>query len=133
MPTFTYAKLVRDNIWRWHEENGHTVEGREFKGDDLRKKLCEKLHEEADEVDAALSREELIEEIADVRQILKDLCAEEVISEEEVEAARAKKATRKGGFREGRYIESVTIPDEDDKWAQYCRKSPEKYPERIHD
>ena len=68
-----------------------------------------------------------------MRQILKDLCAEEGISEEEVEIARAKKAARKGGFREGRYIESVTIPDEDDEWAQYCRKSPEKYPERIHD
>ena len=129
MPTFKYAKLVRDNIWRWHEENGHTVTGQKLQGVELRKKLGEKLHEEADEVSAALSREEIIEEIADVRQILDDLCAEEAITESEVVAAQTKKSARKGGFREGRYIETVTIPNEDDEWAQYCRKSPEKYPE----
>lgn len=133
MPTFSYAKLVRDNIWRWHEECGHTVKGHKLQGAKLRKSLSEKLHEEADEVGAALSREELIEEIADVRQILDDLCAEEAISEAEVAAAQTKKLTKKGGFREGRYIETVTIPSEDDEWAQYCRKSPEKYPEVIHE
>lgn len=108
MPTFTFAKLVRDNIWRWHEENGHTVTGRKLTGAELRKALCEKLHEEADEVDAALSKEELTEEIADVRQILDDLCLEEGIGEVELKAAQAKKAARKGGFREGHYIETVT-------------------------
>ncbi len=131
MPTFKYAKLVRDNIWRWHEECGHTVKGRKLQGAELRKKLSEKLHEEADEVSAAVSREELIEEIADVRQILDDLCTEEVISEDEIIAAQTKKSARKGGFRGGHYIETVTIPNEDDEWAQYCRKSPEKYPEVI--
>jgi predicted house-cleaning noncanonical NTP pyrophosphatase (MazG superfamily) len=129
MPTFKYAKLVRDNIWRWHEESGHTVKGQMLKGAELRKRLSEKLHEEADEVSLATSREELIEEIADVRQILDDLCAEAGISKAEVTASQAKKLAKKGGFREGRYIETVTIPHEDDEWAQYCRKSPEKYPE----
>ncbi|MNR17843.1 hypothetical protein D3C85_1345300 [compost metagenome] len=129
MPTFSYAKLVRDNIWRWHEESGHIVKGQILRGAELRKSLSEKLHEEADEVGAALTREELIEEIADVRQILDDLCAEEAIFETEVVIAQVKKLAKKGGFREGCYIETVTIPGEDDEWAQYCRKSPEKYPE----
>ncbi|MNL51049.1 hypothetical protein D3C87_1741160 [compost metagenome] len=91
--------------------------------------MSEKLHEEADEVSSAASREELIEEIADVRQILDDLCAEVDISEAEVTTSRAKKLAKKGGFRDGCYIETVTIPNENDEWAQYCRKSPEKYPE----
>lgn len=129
MPTFKYAKLVRDNIWRWHEESGHTVKGQMLQGAELRKSLSDKLHEEVDEVSLAASRDELIEEIADVRQILDDLCAETGISEAEVTASQAKKLARKGGFREGRYIETVTIPREDDEWAQYCRKGPEKYPE----
>ena len=131
MPTFKYAKLVRDNIWRWHEECGHTVIGQKLHGVSLQKRLSEKLHEEVDEVGAALSREELIEEIADIRQVLDDLCVEAGISEAEVVASRAKKLAKKGGFRNGCYIETVTIPSEDDEWAQYCRKSPEKYPEVI--
>lgn len=129
MPTFKYAKLVRDNIWKWHEEAGHTVGGRKLEGAELRNALCEKLHEEADEVDGALSKEELTEEIADVRQILDDLCREEGITEAEVQTAQEKKAERKGGFREGRYINTVTMPNEDDKWVAYCRKDPDKYPE----
>lgn len=129
MPTFKYAKLVRDNIWRWHEESGHTVKGQTLQGAELRKSLSEKLHEEVDEVSLAASREELIEEIADIRQVLDDLCAEADIPEAEVTASQAKKLAKKGGFREGYYIETVTIPYEDDEWAQYCRKSPEKYPE----
>jgi predicted house-cleaning noncanonical NTP pyrophosphatase (MazG superfamily) len=129
MPTFKYAKLVRDNIWGWHEESGHQVQGEVLTGPFLRRQLCEKLREEADEVIAALTRKEFIEELADVRQVLDDLCAAENISQEDVLAVQAEKFARKGGFQGGRYIATVTIPDEDDEWAQYCRKSPEKYPE----
>jgi predicted house-cleaning noncanonical NTP pyrophosphatase (MazG superfamily) len=129
VPAFQYKKLVRDNIWGWHIERGHEVDGKKLTGFELRKALCEKLHEEADEVDAAQSHEELVEEIADVRQILDDLCAEESISEHDIATAQKAKFKRKGGFREGNYIDTVTMKDENDKWVLYCRKSPEKYPE----
>lgn len=129
MPIFKYAKLVRDNIWGWHEAKGHTIRGQKLSGIKLRKALCEKLHEEADEVDGALSREELIEEIADVQQILDDLCKEEKITSEDIAKIQHEKAKRKGGFSKGHYIETVTIPDEQDKWAQYCLDRPEKYPQ----
>lgn len=129
MPTFKFAKLVRDNIAMWHRDNGHIVSGRQLKGDDLKRALIQKLHEEADEVDGALNREELIEEIGDVQQILNDLLATQGITELELARAIAKKTDRKGGFMRGEYIESVTIPDENDKWAKYCRAAPDKYPE----
>lgn len=129
MPTFQYAKLVRDNIPGWHRENGHTVNGHQLVGNELRAALCQKLHEEADEVDGAASRQELIEEIGDVQQIINDLLATQNITQVELEASIAKKTARKGGFQNGEYIESVTIPNEDDEWAQYCRRAPEKYPE----
>ena len=129
MPTFQYKKLVRDNILGWHNDRGHEVDGKKLNGLELRKALCEKLHEEADEVDTAQDRDELIGEIADVRQILDDLCAEEGISESEIATAQKAKFVRKGGFRQGNYIDTVTMTDENDKWVLYCRKSPEKYPE----
>lgn len=129
MPTFRYAKLVRDNIPGWHRQNGHLVNGRQLTGADLKAALIQKMHEEADEVSGALSREELIEEIGDVQQVIDDLLASQGITKEELTAAINKKTDRKGGFRNGEYIDTVTIDDEHDEWAQYCRRSPEKYPE----
>ncbi|MGB4967124.1 MAG: nucleoside triphosphate pyrophosphohydrolase [Candidatus Saccharimonadales bacterium] len=131
MPTFRYAKLVRDNIPQWHAQSGHHVKGRRLTGRELINGLCDKLHEEADEVGAAMSREEMIEEIADVQQILADLCAEMKVSATEVEDARRVKLAKKGGFKTGEYIETVTMPNEDDKWVSYCRNNPAKYPEII--
>lgn len=129
MPTFRYAKLVRDNIPGFHRASGHTISGRQLVSDELKQALIMKLHEEADEVSGALSREELIEEIGDVQQIINDLCATQGITIEELNTIMAKKADRKGGFQNGEYIDTVTIPNEDDKWTQYCRQAPEKYPE----
>jgi predicted house-cleaning noncanonical NTP pyrophosphatase (MazG superfamily) len=129
MPTFRYAKLVRDNTPGWHRDNGHTVSGRQLTGDELRAALVEKLHEEADEVSGALGRDELIEEIGDVQQIIHDLCKSQNISDEELKETIKKKTERKGGFTAGEYIDTVAIPNEEDKWALYCRQSPEKYPE----
>ncbi len=47
MPIFRYTKLVRNNILDWHHANGHTANGRQLSGDELRKALIEKLHEDA--------------------------------------------------------------------------------------
>lgn len=129
MPTFQYAKLVRDNIPGWHREHGHRVDGRQLAGDELRAALCQKLHEEADEVSGAASRQDLVEEIGDVQQIIDDLCASQGIDSDELRAVMAKKTDHKGGFTSGEYIETVTIDDENDPWAQYCLAAPDKYPE----
>ncbi|HSW92358.1 MAG TPA: nucleoside triphosphate pyrophosphohydrolase [Patescibacteria group bacterium] len=129
MPTFKYAKLVRDNIPGWHRENGHTINGRRLTGNDLLEALIAKLHEEADEVSGAMSRDDLIEEIGDVQQIINDILSSQNIAHSEIEQSIQKKTGRKGGFLQGEYIESVTIPNENDEWAQYCRRAPEKYPE----
>jgi predicted house-cleaning noncanonical NTP pyrophosphatase (MazG superfamily) len=129
MPKFRYAKLVRDNIPGWHRDEGHAVEGRQLTGDELRTALIGKLHEEADEISGALSREELIEEVGDVQQVIDDLLDSQGIEHDELQVAIKKKTERKGGFKNGEYIETVTIDDENDEWAQYCRRSPEKYPE----
>ena len=129
MPIFKYSKLVRDNIPGFHENRGHTVIMKKLSGDKLKQALCKKLHEESDEVAEAKTIEELTAEIADVKQILADLCAIENISDQQVEAVRIEKQARKGGFLKGIYIESVSIPQEDDKWAVYCREYPDKYPE----
>lgn len=129
MPTFRYHKLVRDNIWRWHEEAGHEVTGAQLEGEALRAAMTQKLHEEADEVTSATTRKELVEELADVQQLLDDLCESQGVDAAEVRKLQQQKRQKKGGFLEGYFIETVTMPDEDDKWVQYCREDPLKYPE----
>ncbi len=129
MPTFSFKKLVRDNIYAWHQEGGHIVKGKKLSGKSLRQALCAKLQEELSEVNAALNKQELTEEIGDVLQVLEDLCAEEGITMDEVMREKLKKFNNKGGFRAGAYIDSVHMPDENDKWVKYCRASPAKYPE----
>lgn len=133
MPTFIFKKLVRDNIWPWHEEAGHSVEGKKLSKNELRKALREKLFEEVDEVRLAQTTNELIEEIADVRQLLDDICAHEGIDAQLVDTAQAAKKSRKGGFLKGMYIDTVYMPKDDDEWAEYCRKTPDKYPELQKD
>ncbi|HMS93461.1 MAG TPA: nucleoside triphosphate pyrophosphohydrolase [Candidatus Saccharibacteria bacterium] len=128
MPTFRYAKLVRDNIPGFHIESGHTFTGRKLKGKELVNALVAKLHEETDEVDGALSHDELVEELADIQQIIDDLCTVSGISKKDMTAVMTKKAARKGGFLQGEYIETVTMPT-DDEWVAYCRNAPDKYPE----
>lgn len=128
MPTFKYSKLVRDNIPTFHLEAGHSIDSRALTGSELSNALIAKLHEEADEIDSALTHEELVEEIADVQQVITDLCDANNITIEQLTEAINKKAARKGGFSKGQYIETVTMPT-DDEWVEYCRKSPDKYPE----
>ena len=129
MPTFRYAKLVRDNIPDFHKESGHTLVGRKLTSAELVAALTKKLHEEADEVSGALTREEMIEELSDVQQIIDDLCVVSNIEKGEITATMTAKAARKGGFLQGEYIETVTMPQEDDRWVAYCRSAPDKYPE----
>lgn len=129
MPTFRYDKLVRDNIPAFHREAGHSIVSLTLRGKELATALIAKLHEETDEINGALTDDELLEEIADVQQIIDDLCIVHGFSREQLAHVIHKKSAKKGGFLQGAYIETVTIPDEDDEWVRYCRKSPDKYPE----
>ena len=129
MPTFLFNKLIRDKILQMHIDVGHTITYENLKGEALKAKLRDKLHEEADEIPIRDKKDdEVIEEISDVQQVLDDLKAQYGISDEQVREAQAAKFNKKGGFADGVFIESVTLPERDE-WVKYYRKSPEKYPE----
>lgn len=129
MPKFYYKKLVRNNIPNFHHESGHTIDGKVLEGEELKLALISKLHEETDEIPIQDTVDDaVIEEIADAQQVLDNLKQLYGIGETALQDVMAKKRERKGDFLEGRYIETVYMPTED-KWVEYCRRSPEKYPE----
>ncbi|MBI3889193.1 hypothetical protein HY312_01265 [Candidatus Saccharibacteria bacterium] len=77
------------------------------------------------------SDDEIIEEIADVQQVLDDLKSQYGITDLQVGEVQAAKFDKKGGFSDGVFVESVTLP-ESDEWVQYYRNAPEKYPEMTN-
>ena len=129
MPTFQFNKLIRDKSLQLHIDIGHEMTYQHLKGEALKEKLRAKLHEEADEIPIrAHADDEIIEEIGDVQQILDDLKREYNITDEQVSEVQKAKFDKKGGFSEGVFIETVTLPERDE-WVKYYRKSPQKYPE----
>lgn len=129
MLRFSFAKLIRDNILEEHQKAGHKIIYTLLTGNDLKEALRVKLHEEADEIPVREKVDnEIIEEIADVQQILDDLKALYGISDEQAQNVQQAKYDKKGGFQRGVYIDTVEV-DEDDEWVLYYRNNPEKYPE----
>lgn len=89
-----YNKLVRDKIPEHIKSNGgkpiiHIAGDKEY-----REKLKEKLLEEAKE----FLKSEMIEEMADIQEVIGAICAYKNFSKEMIEKTRKKKVKERGGF-----------------------------------
>ena len=94
-------KLVRDNIPQIIDEEGKSSEVEIrilLDSSEKIRYLRKKVLEEATEVAEAFSRANLVEEIADLREVCIALMKEENITWGEVERARKAKKIEKGGF-----------------------------------
>ncbi len=94
-------KLVRDKIPEFSEEKKDDRRFSTVKDKAYIKCLRLKLLEEAEEVLESQTREELIEELADVQEVLDQLMLEENVLREEVRKVQVAKSFKKGGFKEG--------------------------------
>ena len=127
MPTFEFSKLVRDKIVEQQIVEGSHPHYRVLVLKDHKKELIRKIAEEVHEIESA-SANEIASELADVQQALDDLCALYAISKTDVASAQRKKLQKKGAFRKGIYVESITI-DEANEWVEYYRAHPDRYRE----
>lgn len=129
MPTFRFNKLVRDNFRPIYDKLGQTIRTRELSTDQLKDEIRRKIIEEAKELPIhSVSTEEMAGELADIQQALDDLADKCGVSSEQITKKKAAKFAEKGGFSEGLFVETITL-DDNDKWVQYYRNEPEKYPE----
>lgn len=91
----TYDKLVRDRIPEIIAARGEKASFRPCADDgEYLVRLIAKLREEIDEFD----RDRNAEELADVLEVIRALCARLGIDPAEVEAVRTKKETERGAF-----------------------------------
>ena len=107
-----YNKLVRDNIPTIIEKNNKKSKIRILDENEYIIELKKKLMEESNEVHNANSKQEILEEIADVYEVIDALMNIYHISKEEVLDIKEKKAIKNGKFNKKIFLEYV-IKNED--------------------
>ncbi len=123
--TFKLNKLVRDKIIKAHIDEGGSVCSINISGSKLNSELIKKFQEELKELkNAGLS----IEELADLQEILDQLLKNLDISKKEIKLVQKEKNIKKGGFKKGHFIKTVTLPAAS-KWTEYYAAEPKRFPE----
>ena len=127
------GKLVRGNLAQIITDQGYPVKYHQLSGDDLAKSIAGKMPEEAYEViDALKSGDmmELAEEIGDLQELIDCLLKATGITKEQVDEIRNKKASKRGSFTDGQYIEYVDLVQDAenlDYWDNYFTSRPDGY------
>ncbi|MBA3953782.1 nucleoside triphosphate pyrophosphohydrolase [Candidatus Dependentiae bacterium] len=128
MRVFKQNKLWRDKAITRLEESGSKIHTLDLADQEYDKQLRLKLVEEADEVLKAPSKSTLIEELADVLEVIKALCKAHAITLDTVSEAQEKKYRERGGFESKKFVVKAEHP-EGSFGEKYCLADPEKYPE----
>ncbi|TYS58539.1 nucleoside triphosphate pyrophosphohydrolase [Sutcliffiella horikoshii] len=103
----TYNKLVRDKIPQIIEATGKKFTTEILNDDDYIKHIKQKCYEELDEYCSAQSKEEAVEELADLLEVIHALANYHGFSMEEVEKVRKEKEENRGGFQEKIFLIEV--------------------------
>ena len=128
MRIFKQNKLWRDKIVDMRQRLGSKLNWRRLNDAEFDQQLRIKLVEEADEVVAAKNRKELIEELADIYEVIDALIEVNHISHDEIRAEQTKKREERGDFSGRRFVDTVQHPA-GTSGESYCLANPEKYPE----
>ncbi len=124
MPKFLVRKLIRDKFADLDHWQGIRVLSKSEFTHELKRKLVE----EAEEVMAAATSEEVLEELADAQDIIEALAKNLGFSKTDISEAQAKKQEKRGGFDRRVFAEIIDLKDED-RLVAHCRSQPHKYQE----
>ena len=103
MPHITYNKLVRDRIPEIIEGSGKSCVVELLDDDDYLRAIDAKLDEEL----AEYHREQNIEELADLMEVIRAAAVARGYSAEELERVRDEKAAKRGGFEKKLFLIEV--------------------------
>jgi predicted house-cleaning noncanonical NTP pyrophosphatase (MazG superfamily) len=128
MRYFKFDKLVRDEIVYQILRNGDLPKYRYLDDKEFIELLKCKLQEEINELRDADSEEKLMEELADVEELVE--CMLESLGKKyrDLRSLQVKKRKINGSFKKRMYVEYVRCEDSS-KWLKYYEKNKEKYPE----
>lgn len=100
-------KLVRDNIIEIIKKQNKKCSYRYLNDTDFNQSLKEKLMEESREVYDAMGKEDLMNEIADVLEVVEALIQHNNLDRDEILKMKKQKALVNGKFNEKIYLVSV--------------------------
>ncbi len=103
MREIVYNKLVRDKIPRIIESDGKTCEFEILSEEEYLKMIDAKLDEEL----AEYHKDQNLEELADLLEVIRAAAIARGYTVEELEALRASKVEKRGGFRERIFLKRV--------------------------
>lgn len=112
-----FNKLVRDGVLEKIENGGELVKFKNLTGDDLFRALREKLVEEAFEVLDADDSDSVVEEIADLKEVVDAIVKSLNVSWDEVERVQDNKRKKIGGFENGVVLLNTKNPNLSDKYS----------------
>jgi predicted house-cleaning noncanonical NTP pyrophosphatase (MazG superfamily) len=101
------AKLVRDRIPEIIKNSGRNPITSKLDSERFFEELYNKLDEEVLEVRGAGDRDNLLEELSDVLEIIKAFAEAQGSNLKEIEELREKKEHERGGFKEKIYLEDI--------------------------
>jgi len=127
---FRVEKLIRDRLPAIMQADGLTTFERALPLPDFQAALAAKLMEEAREAAAAESRADLVEELADLAEVVMALAAAHGIEPEEIEAKRLAKRAERGGF-DGRVWNDAVAAPEGSPALDYYLARPQAYPQVV--
>ena len=130
MRIFKQNKLWRDKLPAFRESLGSIIHIKQLSDAEYDMQLREKLSEEAQEVCLAQNKKDLMEELADLQEVIDALCALHTISKGALEEVQAKKRDNYGGFYNRTYVTNAEHPV-GSYGEQYCLAQPNKYPEVL--
>lgn len=102
-----FNKLVRDKIPEIIKNNGEQSVVRELSDDEYKEELYTKLLEESHEVIESENTESIIEELADVLEILKSIAELNNKELSDVIAMADQKRLKRGGFEKRLFLEKT--------------------------
>lgn len=131
MRKFKQNKLWRDNMIDIVEKReGSRVYWRRLDDAAFDREIRIKLMEEAQEVVVSHDRKALVEELADLYEVVDAIKHLYAITEDEIVVVQQQKSTERGGF-DGRCFVEIAEHPRGGFGEAYCLADPEKYPEII--
>lgn len=128
MRKFKQNKLWRDKAVELMEQMGSKIHWTRLEDNEFSEQLKIKFMEEAQEVYNAKTEKALLEELADILEVISSFCAIHEFTLQDIMNVQHKKFQERGGFNGRKFVTIAEHPIES-FGEKYCLADVEKYPE----